>query len=93
MTLVVAFLPTLVAKKIIYGSYFNVGYTEQWFWNSPAFFKVCFSLQHRLSSYGNRLFVGFTPFFVLGLAALVDWLAHAWQERRAAILAWSATAR
>ena len=36
--------------------------------------------------------MGLTPLFVLGLAALVDRLARAWQERRAAILAWSATA-
>jgi MFS family permease len=140
MTLVTAFLPTLIAKKIIYGSYFNMGYTEQWFWKSPALFKVCFSSEHGLfswtpillfavtglfvlrkydrtlglyliiifaacmytvgcyqdwhgiSSYGNRFFVGLTPLFVLGLAALFDWLARAWQERRAAILACSATA-
>jgi hypothetical protein len=30
--------------------------------------------------------------FVLGLAIFFDWLARAWQERRAAILAWSGTA-
>ena len=140
VTLLAAFLPTLIAKKIIYGSYFHMGYTELWFWNSPAFFKVCFSPQHGLfswtpillfavagflalrkydrtlalylaivflaylyligcyqnwhglSSYGNRFFVGLTPLFVLGLAALVEWLARALQERRAPILAWSATA-
>ncbi len=140
MTLVAAFLPTLIAKKIIYGSYFHLGYTEQWFWNSPAFFKVCFSSQHGLfswtpillfavagffalrkydrtlalylaivfvaylyligcyqdwdglSSYGNRFFVGLTPLFVLGLAALVDSLARALEERRTEILAWSAAA-
>jgi hypothetical protein len=140
VTLVAAFLPTLIAKKIIYGSYFQTGYTEQWFWNSPAFFKVCFSPEHGLfswtpillfavaglfalrkydrtlglylaivfiaylyaigcyqdwhglSSYGNRFFVGLTPLFVLGLAALVDWLARAWEERRATILVGSAAA-
>ena len=136
-TLVAAFLPTLIAKKIVYGSYFYMGYTERWFWDSPAFFKVLFSSQHGLfswtpilllsvaglfalrrydrtlalylgivfvayvyaigcyenwhgiSSYGNRFFVALTALFVLGLAALVDWLAGAWQERRAAIFAWS----
>jgi hypothetical protein len=140
LALVGTFLPTLIAKKIIYGSYLNMGYTEHWFWKSPAFFRVCFSSEHGLfswtpillfaaaglfvlrkydrtlalylivvfavyvyamgcyqdwnglSSYGNRFFVGLTPFFVLGLSALFDWLAHAWQEGRAAILAWSATA-
>jgi hypothetical protein len=138
-TVVTAFLPTLIAKKVIYGSYFNMGYTESWFWKSPAFFKVCFSSQHGvfswtpilllaavglfalrnydrglaayliivfaaylyaigcyqdwdgISSYGNRFFVGLTPFFVLGLAALFDWLANAWQEGRATVLACSAT--
>jgi Dolichyl-phosphate-mannose-protein mannosyltransferase len=43
-----ALLPTLITKKIIYGSYFNFGYTERWFWNSPAFFRVCFSAEHGL---------------------------------------------
>jgi hypothetical protein len=138
--LVAAFSPTLIAKKIIYGSYFHMGYTEQWFWKSPAFFKVCFSSEHGLfswtpilllavaglfvlrkyepmlavylivvfaayvyavgcyqdwhgiSSYGNRFFVGLTSFFVLGLAALFDWLAREWQERRATILSYSAVA-
>lgn len=139
-TLVAAFLPTLIAKKIIYGSYFHMGYTEQWFWNSPAFFKVCFSSDHGLfswtpilllavaglfalkkydrilaiylgivfvvylyamgcyenwqglSSYGSRFFVALTPIFVLGLATLFDWLAHAWRERRAMIFSYSAVA-
>ena len=138
--LVAAFSPTLIAKEIIYGSYFHMGYTEQWFWKSPAFFKVCFSSEHGLfswtpilllavaglfvlrkyepmlavylivvfaayvyavgcyqdwhgiSSYGNRFFVGLTSFFVLGLAALFDWLAREWQERRATILSYSAVA-
>ena len=137
--LAAAFLPTLIAKKIIYGSYFQMGYTESWFWYSPAFFKVCFSSDHGLfswtpillfaaaglfflrkydrslalyliavfvaylyamgcyqnwsgiSSYGSRFFVGLTPIFVLGLAALLDWMARALQGRRAAILAWGAT--
>ena len=139
-TLLAAFSPTLIAKEIIYGSYFNFGYTEHWYWNSPAFFKVCVSSDHGLfswtpililaagglfalrkyhravtlylivtfaayvyamgcyqdwdgiSSYGNRFFVGLTPFFVLGLAASFDWLAHAWQAGHAAIFSWSVTA-
>lgn len=139
-SLVTAFLPTLIAKKIIYGSYFNLGYTEHWFWGSPAFFKVCFSSEHGvfswtpilllaavglfalrkydrelasclivtfaafvyamgcyqdwhgISSYGSRFFVGLTPFFVLGLAALFDWLAHAWHGGHAAIFSWSVSA-
>ncbi len=43
-----AFLPTLITKKIIYGSFFNFGYTEHWFWTSPALLKVCFSSEHGL---------------------------------------------
>jgi hypothetical protein len=49
--LIAVFIPTLIAKKIIYGSYLNFGYTESWFWNSPAFFKVCFSSEHGLFSW------------------------------------------
>jgi hypothetical protein len=139
-TVLIVFLPTLITKKIIYGSYLNFGYTESWFWNSPAFWKVCFSSDHGLfswtpililslvglfalqrydrslalyfpivfaaylyalgcyqdwngiSSFGNRFCVSVTVLYVLGLAACFDSLASAWQERRAAILAWSGTA-
>jgi len=137
--LLAAFAPTFIAKKIIYGGILNFGYTEHWFWESPAFLKVCFSSEHGLfswtpililavaglfmlgkcdrflavslitifigyvyaigcyqdwngiSSYGNRFFVGLTSLFILGLAALFDRLARAWQERRATIAASAAT--
>ena len=46
-----AFLPTLVAKKIIYGSYFTFGYEHLWSLNSPAILKVCFSADHGLFSW------------------------------------------
>jgi hypothetical protein len=136
---IAAFAPTLITKKIIFGNYFNFGYTETWYWNSPALLKVCFSAEHGLfswtpilvlafiglfflrrrdgvvglysiivsaaylyaigcyqnwagvSSFGNRFFVSLTPLFVLGLAAFFDYLARAWQERRAAILASTTT--
>ena len=58
----VAFLPTLITKKIIYGSYLNFGYTEHWFWNSPALLKVCFSAEHGLFSW--------TPILILSVAGL-----------------------
>jgi len=45
-----------------------------------------------ISSFGNRFFVSLTPLFVLGLAAFFDALARAWQERRAAMVAFPATA-
>lgn len=138
-TLVIALLPTLLARKVIYGSYITTGYEDLWAWSSPYILKVCFSSDHGLftwtpvlifsvagllfatrdrqlrinwimvfatylyvigsyvswdgnSSFGSRYFVPFTPLFVLGLAQVLDWLSHAWQERRAAILAWSGTA-
>jgi hypothetical protein len=139
-TVFALFVPTLIAKKIIYGSYLNFGYTEHWFWRSPAFFRAGFSADHGLfswtpililavaglftlrrresalawclialfaaylyaigcyqnwdglSSFGNRFFVSLTALFVLGLAAFFDWLAHAWNERRAMIVSASATA-
>jgi hypothetical protein len=140
LALVAAFAPTLVTKKIIYGSYFNFGYSEAWFWRSPALFKTMFSADHGLfswtpilmlavvglfmlrrhdralatrllivfgvylyaigcyqdwdglSSFGNRFFVSLTPIFVLGLAALFDWLGLVWIERNAAIVSWAGTA-
>jgi hypothetical protein len=136
----VAFLPTLIAKKIIYGAYFKTGYEHLWVWTSPALLKVCFSSDHGLfswhpililsvvglfllrkhdknlglyligvlaallyvigsyadwdgiSSFGNRFFIPLTALFILGLAKFFEWLARAWQGRRAAVLAWSATA-
>jgi hypothetical protein len=139
-TLFAAFLPTLITKKLIYGSYLQMGYENLWNWKSPAFFKLCVSADHGLfswhpilllalaglfflrkhdrqlglylmgvfvalvytigcdrdwdglSSFGNRYFVAISPLFIVGLAASFDGLARAWQERRAAIVASSATA-
>lgn len=59
----VVFFPTLVAKKIIYGSYLNFGYTEHWFWNSPAILRVSFSADHGLFSW--------TPIVLPAVAGLV----------------------
>ncbi len=132
VALLAAFSPTLIAKKLIFGGFFSFGYTEHWFWDSPAFFKVCVSADHGLfswtpilvfaviglfylgrldrifgtyslvvfavylyaigcyqdwngiSSFGSRFFVALTPLFTIGLAALFDWTACAWQLRRAA---------
>lgn len=139
LTLSAAFLPTLIAKKTIYGGYFNFGYSESWFLNSPALLKVCFSADHGLfswtpitlpavigmwllrkrdeilglysviafaaflyvigcyqdwdglSSFGNRFFVSLTVLFVLGLAALMDYLARTWNEHRTWLVAQAAT--
>lgn len=51
----------------------------------------CYKDWDGISSFGNRFFVSLTPLFILGLALGFDWLGRAWQERRAAILAWSGT--
>jgi hypothetical protein len=59
----VTFLPTLIEKKIIYGSYLNFGYGERWFLNSPAILKVAFSSEHGLFSW--------TPVALLALIGLV----------------------
>jgi len=62
------FVPTLIAKKILYGSFFNLGYTERWFWRSPALLKACFSADHGLFSW--------TPILILALAGLVLLYKH-----------------
>jgi Dolichyl-phosphate-mannose-protein mannosyltransferase len=59
-----AFLPTLITKNVIFGNYFNFGYTESWYWNSPAFFKVCFSAEHGLFSWTPILILAFTGLFL-----------------------------
>jgi hypothetical protein len=58
----VLFVPTLISKKIIYGSSLYFGYRERWFWRSPAFFKTCFSSDHGLFSW--------TPILILAIAGL-----------------------
>jgi hypothetical protein len=47
----------------------------------------CYQDWDGLSSFGNRFFVSLTVLFVLGFAALCDWAAQTWNERRARILA------
>jgi hypothetical protein len=59
----VAFLPTLIMKKIIYGSYLEFGYGPHWDFTSPAFLKVCFSSEHGLFSW--------TPVALLAVIGLV----------------------
>jgi hypothetical protein len=62
LALMAAFTPTLASKKIIYGGYLTFGYTEHWFWKSPAFFKSLFSSEHGLFSW--------TPILILAVAGL-----------------------
>lgn len=74
VALIAAFFPTLITKKIIYGSLFNFGYTEHWYWKSPAFFKVAFSSDHG--------FLIWTPVLILALVGLV---LFAFSERKIAL--------
>jgi hypothetical protein len=61
----VAFLPTLAARKIVFGSAFVVGgYANQrWHWTSPALWKVLFSSAHGLLSWN--------PILALALAGVL----------------------
>jgi hypothetical protein len=61
----VTFVPTLVTKKIIYGSYWNFGYVERWFWNSPAILKVCFSSEHGVFTWTPILIAAVAGLFLL----------------------------
>lgn len=65
----VAFLPTLITKKIVYGSFLNFGYGEKWSWSSPALFKVGFSSDHGMFSW--------TPILILSVIGLVFLVKHA----------------
>jgi hypothetical protein len=65
MAVLVAFFPTLLTKKIIYGSYFDFGYVERWFWRSPAFLKVAFSSEHGLFSWTPLLTLSVCGLFLL----------------------------
>ena len=47
----------------------------------------CYQDWDGISSYGNRFFVSLTSIFIVGAAALLDALARAFTERRAALLA------
>ena len=135
LAIFVVFLPTLIAKHIIYGSYFDFGYHEIWSPRSPAILKVAFASEHGLfswtpivlmaviglvllqkrdrmlslccvagfamylyaigcyenwagiSSFGSRFFVSLTSIFVLGLAAIFDFLGGVTSERRANVVA------
>lgn len=60
-----AFLPTLITKKIIYGSFLNFGYVENWFWYSPALLKIFFSSEHGLFSWTPLLIPAVAGFYLL----------------------------
>ena len=61
-SLVTAFFPTLVTKRIIFGGYLTFGYENLWSWIPHSIFKVCFSSDH-------GLFI-WTPVLILSVVGL-----------------------
>src|SRR5262249_25365087 len=66
LALVVAFLPTLVTKRIVYGSAIEMGYipVSLWQWKSPVFLKVLLSSNHGLFSWTPLLLLSGIGIFV-----------------------------
>ncbi len=64
---VVALLPTLVTRKILYGTFTASGYPPiaAWNWSSPAFAKVLFSSDHGLFTWTPILFLAVIGLFFL----------------------------
>jgi hypothetical protein len=63
--LLATFLPTIIAKRIIYGTFTKSGYEHLWVWNSPALLKVCFSPDHGLFSWTPILILAVSGFLCL----------------------------
>jgi hypothetical protein len=61
--LIAAFSPTLITKRIIYGSAATTGYEHLWNWTSPWLLKACFSSDHGLFSW--------TPILIAAVAGLL----------------------
>lgn len=61
---IVALLPTLISRQIIFGGPTRTGYASvsDWTWNSPAFWNVLFSSDHGMLSW--------TPILILALIGL-----------------------
>ena len=76
LAVVVAFLPTLITRQIIFGNPFRFGvYTSQsWNWTSPAFLRVLFSTSHGL--------LVFTPILVLAIVGLFLLLQGGYPEAK-----------
>lgn len=65
IALLVAFLPTMITKQIIYGSWLKTGYENLWVWNAPALLKVCFSADHGVFSWNPILLLALIGLFGL----------------------------
>lgn len=59
----VAFLPTLITKHIIYGHALDLGYSGEEVWRSPTFLQLLFSSDHGLLTW--------TPIIIPALAGFV----------------------
>ncbi|MGH9735927.1 MAG: hypothetical protein ACRD8A_15205 [Candidatus Acidiferrales bacterium] len=61
----IALMPTLISRRIIFGSPLETGYysAHAWLWTSPAFLRVLFSSDHGL--------LVWTPILVLALVGLL----------------------
>ena len=62
--LLVAFLPTLITRKIIYGNPFDLGYSNEWT-RTPALVEVLFSSDHGLLTWTPILAVAIAGLFLL----------------------------
>lgn len=65
VALLVAFLPTLVAKKAIYGSFLEMGYEHLWNFWSPALLKTMFSSDHGLFSWTPMVAASVSGLFLM----------------------------
>jgi hypothetical protein len=77
----IALLPTLVSRRIIFGSPFRTGYAgaEEWSWRSPAFWNILFSSDHGMLTW--------TPILVVALIGLI-WFLQV--DRTFAVYLWPA---
>jgi hypothetical protein len=56
-----------------------------------TYFIGCYQDWHAIPSFGNRFFISFTLFFILGLAVLMKELATLWDNKRVVLSASLAT--
>lgn len=76
--ILVAFLPTLITRQIIYGNPFGFGiYTGlRWNWTAPAFWGVLFSSNHGLLVYAPIVVLGFVGLLLLWRSGHAEGLSY-----------------
>jgi hypothetical protein len=72
-TILVAFLPTIITRRIIFGGYFRFGsYSHlSWDWSAPHWREVLFSSDHGLLSWTPILVLALTGLFFLPRGAKI----------------------